>query len=64
MKFINYLTSIAGVSIFPLLSLMIFVTFFAVLIVYLIKSDKASMEKMGNIPLEKNDDQLNFSKYE
>ena len=29
-----------------------------------IESDKASMEKLGNIPLEKNDDQLNFSKYE
>ena len=64
MKFINYLSSISGVSIFPLFSLLIFVIFFTVLIIYLIKSDSARMNELGNIPLAKNDDHLNFRKHE
>ena len=64
MKFINYLSSIAGISVFPLFSLFIFVIFFTVLIIYLIKSDSARMNELGNIHLAKYDDHLNFSKHE
>ena len=43
MKFINYLTSIAGIEIFPLISLLIFFGFFVVLAVWLLRTDKKRM---------------------
>ncbi len=64
MKFINYLSNIGGVEIYPMISLIIFVTFFAVLIVYVIKSDKSYIRKMSDLPLEGNKQDLNLSNYE
>jgi hypothetical protein len=52
MKFINYLESITGVSIFPLLSLMIFFLFFVSLIIYATKIlSKESVTMMEELPL-------------
>jgi cytochrome c oxidase cbb3-type subunit 3 len=53
MKFINYLESIAGVSIYPLVSLIMFFVFFAAVTFYVIKVDKNYIERAKNIPLEK-----------
>jgi hypothetical protein len=53
MKFINYLTSIAGIDIFPLISLMIFFLFFTGLIIYAVKTDKSFIDMMKQLPLEK-----------
>lgn len=52
MKFINYLESIAGVSVFPMISLLIFVTFFAACLWYVIRVDERTMDFMKNIPLD------------
>lgn len=52
MKFINYLQSISGVSIFPMISLIIFVTFFALLFVYLFFARKEHIDELKNIPLK------------
>jgi Ni,Fe-hydrogenase I cytochrome b subunit len=52
MKFINYLTSIAGIDIYPLISLMIFFLFFTGLIIYAIKADKGFIAEMKQLPLE------------
>jgi hypothetical protein len=52
MKFINYLTSISGVSIYPMISLGIFVIFFTLLIIYTLKSDKQHIIELKNLPLE------------
>jgi cytochrome c oxidase cbb3-type subunit 3 len=54
MKFINYLESIAGVSVFPLISLLIFVVFFSFCVLYALKVDVATMDEMKNIPLDDN----------
>ncbi len=51
MKFKNYLETIAGIEIYPIVSLVIFFLFFVGLIIYVIKIDKTSLEKMSNIPL-------------
>ena len=59
MKFINYLESIAGVGIFPLLSLCIFFTFFVVLSIWTLKVSKEHLDEMKNIPLEKSTDSEN-----
>lgn len=64
MKFINYLSDIVNVEIYPMISMIIFVLFFAALIIYVIKSDKNYIQKMSDMPLDKNDDNLNYSKYE
>ncbi len=56
MKFINYLESIAGIGIFPLISLSIFFTFFIVLIIWVFNVKKEHILEMKNIPLEPSND--------
>jgi hypothetical protein len=53
MKFINYLESIAGIAIFPMISLFIFFAFFTLLILYVIKADKNHIAELENLPLDK-----------
>jgi hypothetical protein len=52
MKFKNYLESITGIGIYPLISLIIFVVFFAAVFLYVVKGNKKHFEKLSNIPLE------------
>lgn len=54
MKFINYLESISGVSVFPMISLITFVTFFSLCVVYALRADANQMDHMKNIPLDDN----------
>lgn len=51
MKFINYLSSITGIGIFPMISLGIFFVFFMLLLFYVIKADKKHITHMEQIPL-------------
>lgn len=53
MKFINYLESIAGISIFPMVSLAVFFTFFILLMIWTFKVSKQHIIEMKNIPLDK-----------
>ncbi|HLP53599.1 MAG TPA: hypothetical protein VK151_01150 [Fluviicola sp.] len=55
MKFINYLESIMGIGIFPLISLILFFTFFTVLLIYVFRADKQHIRALKNIPLGEND---------
>ncbi len=52
MKFANYLTKISGVSIYPLFSLILFVLFFTLVIVWAYKTDSVTVEYIENLPLE------------
>jgi hypothetical protein len=52
MKFINYLEGISGVSIYPLISLLLFFSFFVFVSLYVFKTPKQQMQEKGNIPLE------------
>lgn len=52
MKFVNYLKEITGVSIYPLISLFIFVAFFIGVAWYVYKTPKSKMNAKANIPLE------------
>jgi cytochrome c oxidase cbb3-type subunit 3 len=52
MKFKNYLESISGIGIYPLISLLVFFVFFMTCIVYVIKADANVMNEMKNIPLD------------
>ncbi len=52
MKFINYLESISGVGIYPMVSFAIFFLFFVGVALYVAKADKAHIEEVSNIPLD------------
>ena len=52
MKFINYLESIEGVGIFPLISLCVFFLFFSALTIWALRVRKEYLEEMKNIPFE------------
>ncbi|MBW7866724.1 MAG: cbb3-type cytochrome c oxidase subunit 3 [Brumimicrobium sp.] len=51
MKFSEYLTKIEDVSIFPIISLIIFGTVFVIAALYAFTSNKKKMEENANIPL-------------
>ncbi|MCM5529516.1 CcoQ/FixQ family Cbb3-type cytochrome c oxidase assembly chaperone [Parasegetibacter sp. NRK P23] len=52
MKFINYIESISGVSIFGLISLLLFTGFFSLMLVWTLKADKRLIEEISHIPLD------------
>lgn len=52
MKFINYLERITNIGIFPLISLIIFFTFFVLVTVYVYRTPKKTMDQRGHLPLE------------
>ena len=52
MKFINYLESITGIGIYPLISLAIFFLFFLGVGLYAWKANKFYINRLKNIPLE------------
>lgn len=51
MKFTNYLKGIDNVSIYPLISLIIFTAVFVGITIYTFSSDKEKMKNQANIPL-------------
>jgi len=53
------MTGIDGIEIFPILSLLIFSLFFAVVITYVIRMSKARVEEVSAIPLEDDTDPFN-----
>jgi cytochrome c oxidase cbb3-type subunit 3 len=55
MKFIHYLESIAGIAIYPLISLFLFFLFFTALLIYVLKADKKHITALKNIPLDDQD---------
>jgi cytochrome c oxidase cbb3-type subunit IV len=52
MKFIHYLEKITGVSIYPLISFVIFGLFFLVMLMWVLKSDKKLIYDISRIPLD------------
>lgn len=41
-----------GVTVYPIISLVVFVIFFAVIIIWMIKADKEYLRKMADLPLD------------
>ncbi len=48
----NYLQSIEGVEIYPLFTLIVFVLFFIVMLVWMLRIDKNYIKEMEQLPLE------------
>jgi cytochrome c oxidase cbb3-type subunit 4 len=51
----NHLTSIDGIEIYPVVSLVIFFTFFVGLGIYILRADRSKIEEIKQIPLDDND---------
>jgi len=54
------LQSVEGVSVYPIISLLVFVLFFVIILVWMLKVDKNYIKKMENLPLEK-EEENNFN---
>lgn len=54
------LQSIDGVSVYPIISLIVFVLFFVVILVWMLKVDKKYIKKMENLPFEQ-EEKNNFN---
>ena len=52
MKFKNYLQSIAGVGIYPVITLLIFFIFFSLLAIWAIKARTEHLAIINNLPLD------------
>ncbi len=48
----GHLTSIDGIEIFPIISFLIFFSFFLGLLIYVIKADRNKIDEIKNIPLD------------
>lgn len=53
MKFIHYLERISGVSIYGLVSLVLFGSIFLIMVIWTFRADKDMIEEIRQIPLEK-----------
>jgi cytochrome c oxidase cbb3-type subunit IV len=52
-KFIKqYAETMKGVDVYPIISLLVFILFFTLLLVYVIKMDKKLVKDISNIPLD------------
>lgn len=47
------LNSVEGISIYPIISLIVFVLFFSIILIWMFKVDKTYIKKMENLPFEK-----------
>jgi cbb3-type cytochrome oxidase subunit 3 len=57
MKFINYLESIAGISIYPMASLILFSAFFLGAAIWAFRADKKMVDQISQIPLDRDENQ-------
>lgn len=48
----NYLQSIEGVEIYPLISLVVFVLFFVIMFIWMLRVDKNYIKEMEELPLD------------
>jgi cbb3-type cytochrome oxidase subunit 3 len=52
MKFSTYLEKITGVSIYPIISLVMFVAFFVLVTFWIFSIDKREIERVEKLPLD------------
>jgi cytochrome c oxidase cbb3-type subunit IV len=56
LRFIKHnLTTIDGVSIFPMISLLIFTIFFIVVLIRVVKMKKEEVDELSNLPIDSDD---------
>ncbi|WP_345192536.1 CcoQ/FixQ family Cbb3-type cytochrome c oxidase assembly chaperone [Algibacter agarivorans] len=59
LKFVkNHMESIAGIEIYPMISLLIFFTFFVLLFWWVITAKKDYIKNVSNLPLDNQNDDI------
>ena len=59
LKFVkNHMDSIAGIEIYPMISLIIFFTFFVLLFWWVLTAKKDYIENVSNLPLDNQNDDI------
>lgn len=59
LRFIKHnLTTIEGIDIYPMISLLIFVLFFAVVLTRVIRMSKTEVEELSNIPMDSGENRM------
>ncbi|MFH6985833.1 cbb3-type cytochrome c oxidase subunit 3 [Marinoscillum sp. 108] len=57
LKFVkHHMETIAGIEVFPLISLIIFFVFFLGLFIYVLRSNRKQIDEISRIPLNINDE--------
>ena len=52
----EFLQSVDGISVYPIVSLIVFVLFFVIILIWMLKVDKNYIKKMEKLPFEKEED--------
>lgn len=59
LRFIKHnLTTIEGVDIYPVISLLIFTLFFAIVLTRVIRMSRAEVEELSNIPMDSEENRM------
>lgn len=59
LRFIKHnLTTIEGIDIYPIISLLIFTLFFAVVLTRVIRMSRAEVEELSNIPMDSEESRM------
>ncbi len=58
LKFIKGHMETNGIEIYPLISFLLFFTFFLLVIIYVMRQDKQVIKELSNLPLEENKDDI------
>ena len=61
MKFSNYLSSIENVSIYPVITIILFMLVFVGAVLWIVTRDKEYISEMESVPLDNKNDFLNNS---
>ncbi len=56
------ISSIDGVSIFPVIAILVFFVFFVILVVYVIRMDKNKIDEMASLPIDNENPPKYYSK--
>jgi cytochrome c oxidase cbb3-type subunit IV len=52
MKFINYIEKISGIEIMGMISLLMFVSFFTIMLIWVFRTNKNKLKEISQIPLD------------
>jgi cytochrome c oxidase cbb3-type subunit 4 len=59
LRFIKHnLTTIEGIDIYPIISLLIFTLFFAIVLTRVIRMSRAEVEELSNIPMDSEENRM------
>lgn len=63
LKFIkHHMETISGIEIYPMISFLLFFSFFVLMLIYVIKADKKRLSRISQLPLD--DESLNTISHE